>query len=598
MIYAGLLKFSSLPVTEKNLQGAIESFTQDSSFLVQRDNLVLCYGKLSPLQDMDAVWKNASSFLVGRVFDKESSSELSKERFNELSFLCKEEFFAKAWGKYVYININKSAGQFDVVVDSTGQLPFFYYPFPDGSLLFASDIEILFKVLEQDPEYNWDYLYAYLVYGNNGSIQTPFKNIFELPSACSLQITKNERKTTPFWNPLSFYRNKETQEYDAVNVLQNTLRPWINPYQTICVSLSGGLDSSSLVYCLKDIIKRNQTLIALNYFHSQVQSSNELDHARKVCAETGIELIELDVSDTLPFDPHQSKQPLKPNKPFAGMISLKWIEAILGALPNNESFTFISGHGSDHIFMRPPSKKVLADYIIENGLRGSTQGLKNISQFYRDSFFPILKENVNSLSSYVFGRKKERISLRKKSKNIPNWIKQEITLNLGEAFAHPIYNCLPYKVLPGKYEQIDALYEGIASIQVELMHQVNPIYYPFLYQPMLEFALSFPTYKLFDRGYDRYPLRKAVHDHFKTDTVWRRDKGQTTGLFQLGVKKNLDRVLSLCLEGHLVKQGYINQEGVHQAIIHMGNGDVRNLWSFMHLTSLEIFLRLWEGKSL
>ncbi|WP_032112539.1 asparagine synthase-related protein [Candidatus Paracaedibacter symbiosus] len=596
MIYAGLLKFGSLPLTEKNLQEAVESFTQDSPSVIRKGSLVLCYGKLSNLQDMDAVWENALSLLIGRVFDKENSFALRKETFRELSLLNGEEILEKVWGKYVYINANETATQFNIVIDSTGQLPFFYYPFPDGSLLFASDIDILFKVLRQKPEYNWDYLCSYLVYGNNSSIQTPFKNVFELPPACSLQITKNERKTTPFWNPLSFYRNEAIQEYDTVNVLQKTLRPWIEPYQSVCVSLSGGLDSSSLVYCLKDIIKKNQTLTALNYFHSQIKSSNELEHARKVCEETGIDLIEVDVSNSLPFDSPRNKQPLKPNKPFAGMVSLRWLETILAALPDNESFTFISGHGSDHIFMRPPSKKALSDYIIEKGLQGSTQELKNLSQFYRDSFFPIIKENVTSLFSYVFGRKKDRVSLKEKLKDIPSWINKEMILKVLDT--HPIYNNLSSKVLPGKYEQIDALYEGIASIHLELMHQADPAFYPFLYQPIVEFALSFPTYKLFDEGYDRYPLRKAVNDNFKTETVWRRDKGQTTGLFQLGVKKNLERVLDICLEGYFVKQGYIDKKGLHQTIIRIGNGDVKNLWAFMHLASLEIFLRFWEERSL
>ena len=95
-----------------------------------------------------------------------------------------------------------------------------------------------------------------------------------------------------------------------------------------------------------------------------------------------------------------------------------------------------------------------------------------------------------------------------------------------------------------------------------MRNQIDPTYYPFLYEPVVEFALSFPTYELFDKGYDRYPLRKAVSEIFKTDTVWRRDKSQTTGLFQLGIKQNLDHVLDICLKGHFVKQGLIDKEGL------------------------------------
>ncbi|HUX79287.1 MAG TPA: asparagine synthase-related protein, partial [Alphaproteobacteria bacterium] len=307
MIYAGFLNFSTLSVTEESLIKTIGSFTQDAPSVIRKGLLTLCYDKLSTPQDMDGVWENESSILVGRALDKERSCALAKATFKDLSLLSTEATLNEIWGKYVYINVNKKTSHFEIVVDSTGQLPFFYYPFSDGSLLFASHIEILFKILGQKPEYNWEYLCSYLIYGSSSSIQTPFKNVLELPPACSLKVTRNERKTAPFWNSLSSYKKPELQEKDAVQVLQSTLKPWIEPYQTICVSLSGGLDSSSLVYCLKDIVKKDQTLKALNYFHSQVKSSNELSHARKVCQETDIELIEVDASNSLPFEPAQSK---------------------------------------------------------------------------------------------------------------------------------------------------------------------------------------------------------------------------------------------------------------------------------------------------
>jgi asparagine synthase (glutamine-hydrolysing) len=596
MIYAGILKFGSLPFKEEKLTKTIESFSPGASSILRKNSLVICYGKLSQSQDMDEMWENEHSVMLGRAFDKERSCALKKGTFKELSHLSKEAVLNKIWGKYVYIHANKNSPQFEIVVDSTGQLPFFYYPYPDGTLLFASDIEILFKILAQKPEYNWEYLCSYLIYGNSSSVQTPFKNVFELPPACSLEITRNGRKTRPFWNPLGAYKKSEIQEKGAVNILQHTLKPWIQPYQTICVSLSGGLDSSALVYCLKDIVKKGQTLKALNYFHSQVQSSNELIHARKVCEETGIELIEVDASNSLPFDSTQQKQIVNPNKPFPGLVSLRWQETIFERIDSDGPFAFLSGHGSDHIFMRPPSQRSVSDYILEKGVRGYKGQLGSIAQFYRDPLFSIFKLNFKSLSKHFLRMKKEKNFLKEKTKDLPSWIKKELLLNSSSTLFHPIYDCLPQSILPGKYDQVDALYEGLASINTETVDQVDPTFYPFLYEPVVEFALSFPTYELFEKGYDRYPLRKAVSETFKTDTVWRRDKSQTTGLFQLGVKQNLERVLDICLEGHFIKQGLIDKEGLLQTISLIGNGDVKHMWPFMHLVSAEMFLKYWDEK--
>ncbi|HUX80288.1 MAG TPA: asparagine synthase-related protein [Alphaproteobacteria bacterium] len=594
MIYVGLLCLNSTSDKTAELTDALQSFSQTPPLVIKKESLILCYGKLSNILDLDEVWENESSVLIGRVFDRAKQCSLRKKDFKNLTDLPKEKALENVWGKYVYIHENKQSSRFEVVLDSTGQLPFFYYPLLDGSILFSSNIEIIFKALSQKPEFNWTYLCSYLIYGNSSSIETPFKNIYELPPACSLAITKNERKTAPFWNPLHSYKNPDIKGRNAVDVLNATLNPWIEPYQNIYVSLSGGLDSSSLLYCLKDLVKEDQALKAINYFHSQVKSSNEYDHARKVCEETGVELIGIDVSNSLPFDPSQYKEPLKPNKPFPEFISTRWAETIFEHLPAHQSFTFVSGHGSDHIFMRPPSKRSVSDYILEQGFKESKRQFQGIAQFYRDPLLSILKENFKSLLTHSLGIKKERRKIREKHKNMPAWVKQEVMQIASSSISHPIYNYLSKKILPGKYHQLDLLYEGLASIHIEIMNQSDPTYFPFFYEPVVEFALSFPTYELFKKGYDRYPLRKAISDHFKTETVWRRDKSQTTGLIQLGIKKNLKDILEISCEGHFVKQGLIEKEGLHRTITLIGNGDTNFMWPFTHLVSLEMFLRYWD----
>jgi asparagine synthase (glutamine-hydrolysing) len=597
MIYVGLIRFNNAHDRVKELSSAIEWYTQASPTVLKKNSLTLCCGKLSSMNDMDEIWEHEAFILIGRIFAKTHEHSFGKENFKNICHLSKEQILEKIWGKYIYIHENTKASQFEIVIDPTGQLPFFYYVFADGNILFSSNIDIIFKVLSQKPEYNWTYLCSYLVYGNSSAIQTPFRNINELPPACYLAITKNERRTKPFWDPLRSYKTLAFHERDAVDILQSTLKPWIEPYKNICVSLSGGLDSSSLVFCLKDIIKEDQTLTALNYFHASVKSSDERSYARKVCSESGIELIEIDAFHSLPFDLSFRKQLLKPNKPYPGLISLSCLESISNSIPSNSSCSFISGHGSDHIFMRPPSKKSLADYILEKGLKGSKEQLKNIMGFFREPVFSILKKNIISLGAYFFCQHLEKRNPKNTVDDIPDWVQQKMHPMISTDFAHPIYEHLLAQILPGKYEQINAFYEGLASIHMD-MSQINQTFYPFLYEPVVEFALSFPTYELFDKGYDRYPLRKSVSDHFTTESVWRRDKSQTTGILQLGLKENLEDVLALCLEGQFVQQGFIDKKGLRQTIMLLSNGDIKDLWPFMYIASVEIFLKHWEEKSL
>jgi asparagine synthase (glutamine-hydrolysing) len=595
MIYAGIFSFEPVLIDEKEIYENVALFTKVAPTIINQKSLILCCGKLSDFQDADEIWNTNSSILIGRVFDKKSSNNLNLENFKMYSELDSTYFTDNVWGKYVYINAKNE--KCEIILDPTGQLPCFFHTLNDGSILFSSHIEIIFKILNKKFDYNWQYLNSYLIHSNSSSIHTPFLNIFEVPPGCKLKITKSEKKITSLWNPLSCY-SKDMEQDEIVPVLQKTLGSWIKPYKNICVSLSGGLDSSSIVYCLKNILRSDQNLTAINYYHPGIKSSNELVHAQKVSQETGIKLIEINASDFLPFDPPLKTPILKPNKPLPDLISLKWLESISDYLPINEQSTFISGHGSDHIFMGVPSKSSSADYLIEKGLKGYINQVKCLAQLSRDPIYSILKTNFLDLLYYQFSKTKKEKNIYNTIDEIPNWVNSDVLKNISSEFIHPFLANLSQAILPGKYAQIDSLYEGIASIQVEMMHNLEHAFYPFLYEPVIKSALSYSTYELFKEGFDRYPLRQEVSRTFKTDTVWRRDKSQTTGVFQQGLKRNLERIKTLCLQGFFASNGLIDKKGFELTINKIANGEIKHMWPFMHLASIEIFLNYWENKQL
>ncbi|NBT86442.1 MAG: hypothetical protein EBT45_08145 [Alphaproteobacteria bacterium] len=206
-----------------------------------------------------------------------------------------------------------------------------------------------------------------------------------------------------------------------------------------------------------------------------------------------------------------------------------------------------------------------------HGIQGLLSKIKEITHFYRDSLTPILIQNIASLMRYAVAKKPEKRGSTAPQDKPPYWLKSQLNLYKTDEFAHPAYYDVPSRMLPGKYDQIDRLYEGLASVHVST-HPYYPEQYPFFCEPVVNFALSFPTYDLFQKGYDRYPLRQSISSRFQSDTVWRRDKSQTTGILQLGVKKNIDSVIELCVEGEMVKQGFVDKEGLLQTILLISNG--------------------------
>jgi len=595
MIHLGLWSVRNISDKIHELTSILKQYTGEEPSFTAKNNFALTYGKLYPQQDMDQIWESDSTVLIGRIFDKERHTTVKQKEFRQYSQDLKQDLTRKVWGKYVYWLVDNT-NKLEVMVDPTGQLPCFYYTLPNGDLLFASHIDLINQCLSYNLHYNWSYLCSYLFYGSSSAIQTPFEGVQEIPPGCVLTTTQSNLEIRSFWNPFATYVDISPPSGNAVDALQSVLKPVIEPYQNVCVSLSGGLDSSALVYCLSEIKRSDQKLTALNYFHSEVNSSNELHYARKVCEEVGIELIEVDTSKILPFDTYCEDRRLKLNKPFSGCISLVSINQLQGYLPADGSCILLNGHGSDHIFMMPPTQMSIADYLLTTqGTQGLGSKIKDITRFYRDSLTPVLTQNMVSLVRYLFAQKPDKRGSRSSQDKPPRWLTKKVYQHTTAKFAHPVYRDVPSRILPGKYKQIDALYEGLASIHANADNH-NPEYYPFFCEPVVEFAFSFATYNLFQNGYDRYPLRQAVSSHFHTDTVWRRDKGETTGILQLGVKKNIDYVMELCLEGELVKQGFIYKEGLRQTILLISNGDNNDLWPFIQLASIEIFLKIWSRK--
>lgn len=586
MIYIGYYGKNSSSDLRDKLIAALKIETPHQ--FIQLPQLMLVCSKESNLHDKDEVWVNDTEIIIGRFFSKPPNT-ISKEQFKQ--FNTSSLFLDKIWGKFVYFS---NSYPFKVVVDSTGQMPYYFYTFSNGDILFSSTIQLLYQFLSRSVEYNWDYICAYLTYGQSCVTQTPFKGVKQLPPGCYLKVHDNQQEVDCFWDPVSS-SSPIMEPEDATHVLLSMLKQAIEPYSQIFVNLSGGLDSSVLAYCLNSVKHDKQSIKAINYYHADICSSNELIHAAKVCEETNIPLIAVDTSACLPFDITTNATQFLPNIPSPGLVHLREKEFVATALNLQESSLFISGQGGDHIYMCPPSKLALSDYLIEKGFSGANQILTTLASYYRESFFSLIKNNLAGLSKYILGRK--TLKWNKNWHNeLPMWFNSSLRNTKNHNYEHPIYSFLSKRVLPAKYQQVDAIFDGIASIQPSYspFYPLDNIFFPYLSSPMVEHALSYPTYNLFSQIYDRYPLRKSAGDRFGTKTVWRRDKGDITGVFQLGVKKNLDNILMLCLEGQIAQQQLIDKNKLAHSILQISQGDTNDLWPFTFLASMEIFLNHWQ----
>lgn len=557
----------------------------------EHDNLYIICGNTSSEKEQGQILRTENSILMGKVFDKKDYNKIDIKSLKTNK--NNEDFVNNYWGSYLLFK-SGSNKTITILRDPIGQLPFFYTQLPTKEIIFSSEIGIIYDLLTTKPSYNWAYFSSYLMHSSITTSYTPFENIYELCHGCELIINDNFITERVIWNPLNYIDNYDEKNINSniIDTTTNVIKNWISNTDNIFLDFSGGLDSSSLFFLLKDIIKTEQKLYPVNLFHPEVKSSDERWHAWKVSREIGIDLIEFNNSDNLPLTPLENRLNFRPNWPTSSLTYLKIEQGLFNlseSCPNN---IFIRGHGGDHIFMCPPSVISLCDFLMERGRNGFNAKLKDIASIYRKPLWPIVTEMLGGFYDYLMNSYKQKTLADKFSK--PFWFNKEIYKLEKTMKYHPFFFTRRTRCLPGKFNFISTIYNGLSTVKGEIRNPKNPIFYPLFSQPLLELALSIPTYETYNSGYDRYLFRKAISDKFGTKNVWRKDKGETSGIMQKGLRNNKQYVLSLCLEGKIAKTGLINKAILHDNIINMMNGQKTYQWQIINLICSEIFFTCWN----
>lgn len=528
------------------------------------------------------------AFLIGNIYHKSSGVKATLNEI-EKEFKCPENITRKFWGDYIII---WSDGEMIQVLRSPGgHIPFFYIKQADDCIFWGIEIDFFYSLLPVKPTFKLDYFFTFLLEGNLLCESTPFQNIFELPNGCRLKIFSELKiKSDICWQPLENVYQNSTNEFSELffETLSGVLKAKTLTSDGVFLELSGGLDSSALLFFLKEICNISKDLKAVTYFHPGVQSSNELKYAQQACKETQVHLIPLDYTDMLPLSP-TIQHTISPSKPVVSFLEAKKSQTLFNLGDEYESPLFVSGHGGDSAFLCPPSKSSLIDSVIsQKSYMQYYSKIKDFKQIVGGKTSYLVISTLSGLFSYLLNIDRIKHPLY----TAPAWMKPILDQKVRfKEFEHPSLKSKS-KILPGKKRHVSDLCSTLASIQNGVANS-NTTFFPFLSQPMIELALSVPTYETYAQGYDRYLVRNSIHSTFKTNIVWRKGKGETSGVFQLGVKAQLEHILELCLEGFFAQNHLINKKLLHENIKGIANGFNDNLWPFAHLLCAEIYLGYW-----
>lgn len=251
-------------------------------------------------------------------------------------------------GMFAFAWLNHSSGELYMCRDRFGVKPLHYMTY-NGHFYFSSEIKPLIKIkgqIEMNPAIEYAFVFDT---ATDFDAQTFAKDIYQLKAGHFIKFESDQNCTQKQWyhfNDYSFdetvfndYR-QTTESFEAL--LTDAIKLRHRADVPICITLSGGLDSTTIYTLTKEHISSN--IKAFTFLHPGSET-NEYDIAKKLTEGYNDQLVEVfhDVEESVEFQQkvlHFLEFPIWNN---SGTAYYEMYRAI-----KKSGFTVvIEGHGSD-----------------------------------------------------------------------------------------------------------------------------------------------------------------------------------------------------------------------------------------------------------
>jgi asparagine synthase (glutamine-hydrolysing) len=410
--------------------------------------------------------------------------------------------------------------------DRLGEKPFFFF-YDEQQFLFASEMKA-FWAAGIPKEANESMLYNYLTIGYTSNpfnpLETFYQNIQKLPSASFLQysLSTNTLSIEKYWTADTKENNnistaKAIEQF--ISLFKESIRKRLRSDVAIGTSLSGGLDSSSIVAMCAGHA-------SLNYTHKCFTATfphfdkTEKEYASLIARQFGLQHFLVQVDDNALME-ELDKIMWHQEEPASSSSIVAQYKVYSAAKQNNVS-VLLDGQGADEI---------LAGYH------------KYYKWYWQQLYVKKkLKESSELNAAAVLGVK-EKFSLKNKGMALfPHFGMAMLQgqkerrafreVDLNREFAHEQKRNFYYST-PAESSLNSALYfntfiNGLEELlryadRNSMAHAVE-VRLPFLNHQLVEFLFTLPPHLKIKDGWTKWLLRKAMEHVLPKEIVWRKDK--------------------------------------------------------------------------
>lgn len=487
---------------------------------------------------------------------------------------------AEVWGAWLAIIPDAERGW--LVARDPGMFLPFYEQAGEDRILLSSDITLLGAVGGSRPMVDWNALSDHLRFFEMRQRQTCLAGIDEVPPGCLVQAGSGER-LAELWSPWphSIWPKGGCRRQAADQLRKQTIAcvtAWAGESGRLAVSASGGIDSSIVCASLRaagvpfDCI----TLATAD------PSGDETAWAHNLAQALGVRMT------VRRFEPAHIALKEAMSRGLARPVRrtfMAQLHQLLGdACGELGADTVFDGNGGDNLFCFLHSASPVADRLWREGPGRGTFAtfldMCRLTDCDAQSMVRALWRRVAGPAGPMWASDDRLLSADARKRAVP----VELT---------PWTRRMPRR-RPGKARHI-GLIQRAQNFTHGLTGWHAPMRFsPLMSQPLIELALSVPSWEWCTGGINRALAREAFREDLPQAILQRRSKAGPDSMIRIVFRDNRKCIRDMLLGGLLLENGLLDGRAVEAALCVDEQADDPVIGRLLELVEAEAWARSWQ----
>jgi asparagine synthase (glutamine-hydrolysing) len=338
--------------------------------------LLICWSADNPQDGTVVRLPDESGIVIGTLFEANKSVQDERARrtvnfaatqTRELIESAGRTLIDSHWGSYVLFLHRREIRCVNVLRGPMSVLPCFWVRHHDVNVFFSSVDDCIALRLTR-LSINWDCIRAQSAGGDYLGRETGIAEIATLLGGECVEVRAGDVSRRVYWDPASIRATEPVENLkEAATILrsrtQMCVNAWASPHKTILLQLSGGLDSSIVLACLRRA-ETNPEIISVNFYSRG--SGDERKFARSMTKRFGTELIEIESDANV--DLRKFLKCARTANPVLNFSAFDAEPKLIQLAHQRNATAIFTGEVGDDLFGHAPAPEVLTESLWSYGL--------------------------------------------------------------------------------------------------------------------------------------------------------------------------------------------------------------------------------------